>query len=207
MNGDGTIVPGHWVARIWSLSCMSRGCRLTPLFILLAIVVSSCGFQPLYGPRGTGSEVLKVLSVIKIEPIGGRLGQYLHNQLLDLLSPTGVPPKPVYRLVVKLHETRTPFGIARDESVSRYTLSLRMDFVLYPIGKKRPIDKGFVRAVASYNVIRVDYASLVAERDAQKRATRQLAQDLRVRLALFLVTAGPVTVKSDLKSALKAAKP
>ena len=52
-------------------------------------VVAGCGFEPLHA-RKTGAAP-SLLAKIRIEPITDRIGQQLHNLLLDRLNPKGRP--------------------------------------------------------------------------------------------------------------------
>ena len=76
------------------------------------LLVSSCGFQPLYVQRDNSSSwyfsdkfdtsIVEELAKIKVVAIKDRFGQQMRNHLLDLLTPKGVPSNPQYRLVVEV---------------------------------------------------------------------------------------------------------
>ena len=57
------------------------------------LVLSGCGFEPLYGRFGDSS-IADDLARIKIQAIGGRSGQLLRNHLLDGLTPKGELTRP-----------------------------------------------------------------------------------------------------------------
>ena len=85
-----------------------KKCRVLFLFLL----VSACGFQPLYVEKKHNNawyfsgdfdtSITQEMSQIKVEPIEERFGQLVRNELLDSLTPRGVPSHPKYRLYVEL---------------------------------------------------------------------------------------------------------
>ena len=85
-----------------------KKCRVLFLFLL----VSACGFQPLYVEKKHNNawyfsgdfdtSITQEMSQIKVEPIEERFGQIVRNELLDSLTPRGVPSHPKYRLYVEL---------------------------------------------------------------------------------------------------------
>ena len=82
------------------------------LGLLTITLVSACGFEPLYVQRDTSSSwyfggktdtsITAEMSKVKIDPIADRFGQQLRNNLLDLVTPRGMPKNPQYRLQVRL---------------------------------------------------------------------------------------------------------
>jgi LPS-assembly lipoprotein len=152
------------------------------LAILLAL--GACGFQPLYGPRGT-TEVPGEFAAIEIQPIQDRLGQELHNNLLDLLNPRGEPTAPKYELVVTLSENREELAVQKTAFATRANLTMTASFSLRESKTKKPVFGGSSVAISGYDVLRSDFATLAAEKDARSRALLQVAEDIRTRLALY----------------------
>ena len=46
--------------------------------------------------------------------------------------------------------------------------------------------RGTARSIASYNVVRSDFANTAAERDAELRLARELSDEISLRLAVAL---------------------
>ena len=63
-----------------------------------AAALVGCGFQPLHSRNAGGSAAR--LAEIRIMPIADRIGQQLHNLLLDKLTPMGPPAVARYVLRV-----------------------------------------------------------------------------------------------------------
>ena len=47
------------------------------------------------------------------------------------------------------------------------------------------VSSGTTRSVAAFNVVRSDFATLSAERDAERRAVRDVGDEISTRLAVF----------------------
>jgi LPS-assembly lipoprotein len=154
------------------------------LAVAFLLALGACGFQPLYGPRGT-TDVPDEFAAIEIQPIRDRLGQELHNNLLDLLNPKGEPTKPKYELVVTLSENRQELAVQKTAFATRANLTMTAQFTLRDSKTKKPLAGGSSIAVSSYDVLRSDFATLAAEKDARSRALLQVAEDIRTRLALY----------------------
>ncbi len=152
---------------------------------LLLLALSGCGFQPLYGERPDGPQVRSEMARIEIGAIADRVGQQLQNHLLDRLNPRGQPKLPLYHLEVKLSERKTGLAVETDDTVSRINLALSAAFELQRKADKAALFKGTARVVAAYNITRSEYANLVSERDAKRRAARALADDVKTRLAVY----------------------
>ena len=154
----------------------------------LAVAVSligACGFRPLHG-GGSRSEVAAELSNVRVQAIPDRLGQQVHNQLLDRVNPLGRPADTRYVLIVGLRDNIQELAVQRSEIATRANFRLNATYSLIDAATNERIfsDRSFV--VSSYNILSADFATLVAERDAQERAAEQIAENIAARLALFL---------------------
>ena len=136
--------------------------------------------------RPRGAHKRPRLPKIAVAPIPDRLGQVLHNHLLDRLSPGGAPSKPKYRANVSLSVSKEGLAIARDESATRYNVTLTAEYSLLLMATGESVLNGQARSIATYDVVTSDYATLVAERDAKLRAARKISDELKTRIAVFL---------------------
>jgi LPS-assembly lipoprotein len=151
-----------------------------------AVVLAACGFRPLYG-NSAGSEASADLASVGIAPIADRIGQQLHNHLLELINPRGRPLQPRYTLRVRLSEGIEHLAVRKSELSTRANLRLVASFSLSPAGGATPLVEGSSVVVSSYNILKADFATLIAEKDARARAAREIAQDIRARLAVFFL--------------------
>ena len=155
---------------------------------LLAVMLaaSACGFQPLYRTAELGPDILAELAAMRIAPRDDRVGQLVRNNLLDLVTPLGEPAAPRYLLTVTISERREGVAIARDASVTRFNLTLAATYELQDLRTRTEAARGAARATASYNVLRSEFANVIAERDAETRAARVIAEEIKGRLSIQL---------------------
>ena len=140
------------------------------------------------GPRE--SSVVAALAGVYIAPIGDRIGQQLRNHLLDQLTPAGTPSKPDYILEITLREQREGLAIRKDETVTRFNLTLRARFALFDQQTRQPIFRGATQSIAAYNVVESSFATLVAEQDAEARTVRGVSEEIRNQLSIFFKRRG-----------------
>lgn len=161
------------------------GARMMQAGVLLGLLLAlgACGFQPLYGSRGA-TNTPDEFAAIEIQPIKDRIGQELHNNLLDMLNPRGEAAAPKYELVVTLTENREELAVQKTAFATRANLTMTASFTLREGKTKKGVTGGSSVAVSSYDVLRSDFATLAAEKDARSRALLRIAEDIRTRLAL-----------------------
>lgn len=151
---------------------------------LLAGLVNGCGYRPLYGSDG-GSAVVEELSRIKVVTIDNRIGQQLHNLLLDRLNPEGRPDVEAYRLDVRATVTTSELGLRFTEIATRAQLTLQSTFSLVDLETGKILVSGHARSINSYNIPDSEYAKVVAEQDAAERAVREVSDEIKTRLSLY----------------------
>ena len=151
------------------------------------ILFTNCGFQPLYGtPSGQKrAGTVADMSYVAAATIPDRSGQLVRNQLLDRLHPLGAAKRPLFRLQVKLDESREGVAFEQDDSATRFNLRLSAQFELIDTRKGVSLLKGHTRAIAAYNVVRSDYANLISQRDALQRAADSLADSIQRQIVIY----------------------
>jgi LPS-assembly lipoprotein len=152
------------------------------LAALLAAVLAGCGFRPLYAPVADGPA--EQLAAIEVAVIPDRAGQALRNQLTDLLDPdrAGVPGR--YRLEVRLEEERDEVAVERSGFATRANLRVSADITLLDKADGAVLLRTSSRAVSSYNLVDSKFTTLTSGEAARTRAVREIAQDIRRRLAV-----------------------
>ena len=150
-----------------------------------ALALSACGFHPLYAVGTTPEGVSTYLNQVYVEPIPGRQGVHLRNQLMDALTPAGTPSAAAYRLMIKLEDLKEGLAIRTDTQITRYNYALTAKYELRDSVSGEVLDHGTARAIAAYNVVGSQFATQSAERDAQERAAREVGEDIRLRLGIY----------------------
>ena len=160
-------------------------------FVLSALILSSCGFRPVYGPAGEkASSPVDQLANIRIEPLQDRDGQQLHNYLRDRLNPNGQPMQPAYRLEVLLSSSSDVVAFREDATATRTNLTLRSKFVLRSVEDGRALYSDQVEIITSYNLLDAAYPTIVARSDAVERGLLELSDDITLRLAVYFSAEG-----------------
>lgn len=160
--------------------------------VMLALVVSGCGFHPLYGDTGATAETAEKLAAIYVDPIpDNKLGYELRNELIDLFDASGDPSKDIYRLRVTLNTKSEGVAIQNDAAITRYNDTLTVSYSLTD-AKGQVITKGIETGLSAYNVVTSPYATQTAQQSADKNAAIDIAYRIRTDLAVYFAqTAGP----------------
>lgn len=163
---------------------------------LLLPALAGCGFQPLNSRTATDGGAsagakgsLDELAAIRIAPLSDRAGQEMHNLLRDRLNPSGQPAAPKYELVVQLSESIREVALESDETATRADLSITANYSLRRFDTQKLVSSGRSRSVSSYNILEKQFASTISESDARSRTLRDIADDIRIRLAAYFNSA------------------
>ena len=125
------------------------------------------------------------LQSIFIPVARGRVEQLVYNNLRDRLNPLGVPKQPRYRLDYTVLIVKQPVAFAKDETATRLNIRVSVTFSLKDLRSNKVAFNGTTRALAAYNVLRSQYATLAGEQNAEDRAVREVSDEIRLRIAAF----------------------
>ena len=154
--------------------------------LLAAGGLSGCGFQPLYAKNPTENTVYNQgFPQVDVGQIDNRLGQILRNELVDRINPRGVARSPTYRLEVAAKERRSDIVILRDSTATFAKFIVEVKWSLIDLQSNQVVTKGSNQRTSSFSISSSEYAILQAEKDARLRAATELAEDIRLRLALY----------------------
>lgn len=156
--------------------------------IATAIIVAGCGFRPMYATDDPGAgrvDVPSNLQNIFIPASRGRVEQLVYNNLRDRLNPLGVPRQPRFRLDYSVSVLKQPLAFAKDETATRQNVRVSVAFSLKNSSDNAVAFSGTVRALAAYNILRSQYATLAAEQNAEDRAIREVSDEIRLRIASY----------------------
>jgi LPS-assembly lipoprotein len=155
------------------------------LLALALLPLAACGFHPLYSEAVQRQENPQ-LAGIMVTPIPDRYGQQLELALREALNPEGLTVKPLYRLDVGVQIQRIDLGIQRDASSARGRINAYATLSLFDVATNRQIYVSRTQSTSAFNILQDGYAAEVAEEDARTRTVRDLTDQIRLRLALFL---------------------
>ncbi|HWE20300.1 MAG TPA: LPS assembly lipoprotein LptE [Hyphomicrobiaceae bacterium] len=159
------------------------------LIVCVAAALTACGdggFRPLYAPSGMGGGVSERMKEVDFAPIPGRVGQRIRNDLIFESTGGGYPAPPQYRFEVVLKEDVTSTLVNISGQVSGAVYSAQASFRLIDAREKKVVFQGTSYARAPFERFESIYSNVRAREDAENRAARTIAEDLKTRLAAYL---------------------
>jgi LPS-assembly lipoprotein len=162
-----------------------RGKMLRFIMLLLMLPLAACGFHPLYAESHRVADE-PALAAIRVMPIADRMGQQLELSLREQLNPRGLSVEPRYRLSVTLAVARADLGIQRDATATRGQVNVTASIVLADAKTSAVLYRGAAHSLSAFNVVNDAFAAQVAQDDSDSRTVRDLADEIRTRLAIFL---------------------
>lgn len=154
----------------------------------LLLLLGGCGLRPLYGGGGSGA-VAQALRSVEVAPIEGRAGWMVRTDLQDRLG-ARAPGDVRYRLEVELDDDITGFGIRSDDSVTRERRTLRARYRLVDAALGTVLLDATAGSDAGIDVVSSEYATVAAEQTALERLSRELADQIVARVALYASRGG-----------------
>jgi len=152
--------------------------------LLTCLIISGCGFNPIYGNRGQASTNYE-FSYVAVASIKNRIGQKLRNNLLHQLRVSGQLREKKYNLIVELEESTQSLAVRKSAFATRANLKVTAKYRLESSRSSKPLLQTSEHATVSYNIYNSEFATLVARRNAHDRAIRSLGTDIIIRLAIF----------------------
>ncbi len=176
--------------------------RFTRLLLALALagLVAGC-FQPLYGDQNVvgGTGVRDKMSAVDVVPVvtaqPGRLprvGGEVRNELIYQLTGGGAPNTTGYKLFINISSTN--LQVIADASTNRSDVQnygIDASFRLVEVGTGKQVVTGSTFSRVSYDTPGQEqrFAGVRGLRDAENRAAKVIAENIRSRLASYF-TAG-----------------
>jgi LPS-assembly lipoprotein len=160
---------------------------------LVATMLAGCMFQPMYAQTplfGSGPSLRDALRNVEVASIEGRIGNELRNDLIyELTGGDGNQIDAPYRLTL-IANVSSFEPIIDTESGRPVVQMVSFDVVykLHDVVKDRIVltEKALARVSLDRNQQR--FAALRAQRDAENRAAKVVAEQIRSRLAAFFLT-------------------
>ncbi|BBD99419.1 hypothetical protein SAMIE_1029200 [Sphingobium amiense] len=162
--------------------------RILPLLVL-PMILTACGLRPVYGGGGQGP-VAQALGNVEVAPIQGKGGWLVRNALHDRLAAMQGGSGPRYRLVVKLDDDISGFGLRADAAITRERRTLRARYQLIDEATGAQVLDDTAGSDAGIDVTSSEYATIAAEDTALERLSQTVADQIVTRLALFSRRAG-----------------
>lgn len=183
----------------WLESHRSRRIAVTLAGVLCLGGITGGCFHPLYGdPSLTGSPAvapaLAAVDVAQIPAPGGspesRVAVEVRNQLLFDILGGAEPPPPTHRLTMRMTSTRLSVIVDVNSGLADVeNFGLNVYFTLSDVKTGKPVMTGQTFARVSYTDpgFTQRFARQRAIRDAENRSAKEIADNVRARLASYFV--------------------
>ncbi|WP_173934213.1 LPS assembly lipoprotein LptE [Chelativorans sp. Marseille-P2723] len=165
--------------------------------ILALALAGGCTVRPLLAtqPGVAGAEsALPALAAISVLPVDTRHAQEVRNHLIFLLRGGGAEPAaPRYQLSLSVGRTVTSAALIQvggEDEPSAGTVSLTGTYTLRETASGETIARGRQEVSASFDRPPQEYAVIRAQRDAEDRAARELAELIRLGIAQAVAGGG-----------------
>lgn len=154
------------------------------------LLMTGCGFTPLYATNGTGSS----LASIDIRPpksntfyngvTTDRTGFLLRQSLVDELTSRDAGP-PRYVLDTTITERRFPRGVRVNNVANQYEINMTVAYVLTDSVTGKVATQGSSAVLVTYDSADPPYAGTIGAQNGDERAAQQAAIQVRLALARF----------------------
>jgi LPS-assembly lipoprotein len=155
--------------------------------VAAALLLGGCSLRPLYAGGGSGA-VAQTLQSVAIAPIDGRAGWLVRTALQDRLGSSGSVLR--YRLEVELDDQIAGYGVRSDDVITRERRTLRARYRLLDASLGTVVVDATASADAGIDVVSSEYATVAAEQTALERLSKELADQIVSRLALYASRSG-----------------
>ncbi len=144
----------------------------------------------MYGGAAVGGAgASEKLAQVDISTIPGRVGQQIRNEFIYQASGGGARPEPVYRLEIAVRESLTSTFIDETGDARAQIYNLDASFKLIRIADSQVVLEGVSYSRAAFDRFNSIYSNVRARQEAETRAAKTVAEDLRTRISAFVSTA------------------
>ena len=165
--------------------------RRSVVWLLAAALplISACTVRPLYSNTADAVQpgVTADLSSISIKPVETRYAQELRNHLIFAFNGgAGQPAAARYTLtlfVTAVNESGAVVQIANENEPTAGTVIMTARYQITDTASGDKVADGRRQISSAYDVPRQEFAAIRAQRDAENRAARELAELLKLAIA------------------------
>lgn len=163
--------------------------RASIALIAASVMLTGCGFQPLYSGSG-GTSIAQGLASVDVPSIPGRGGWLVRNALTERFGAGGDAASnnasARYRLDVRLDDALEALGVLNDDTISRERRILRARYQLIDLITGEIVLDATAGSDAGIDVVSSEYATIAAEQTALENLAKEVADQMTTRIALAL---------------------
>jgi LPS-assembly lipoprotein len=169
----------------------SPALALAALAALAGFGLSACGFQPLYGSNTTtasGTRLAEAMSSVDVNPIPGRVGQKVRNELIFANTGGDYAAKSRYKLDIAIKERVIDQLVQISGDARGQVYQLEAHYKLINIANGQTIHEGTAISRAPYNRYQEIFANVRARYNAEDRAATTVAESIKTQIAAYLAS-------------------
>ena len=153
-------------------------------FIFTCLLLSGCGFSPLYKHNETENENLSAhFSALDIQASDTRIHQQLRNLLLEQIDVHKQNNEKRYILSFDIEVSETPLGLRNDHAPARHILRIKTSYMLKNTLTQKIIDHGFVVKQSQYPTDQSGFVNRLAREKAMSYNLHNVRNHIYRRLA------------------------
>lgn len=156
-----------------------------------ALGLAGCGFQPLYGSNTTtasGTRLSEAMASVDVQPIPGRVGQTVRNELIFANTGGNYAAAQRYQLRIALRERDIKQLVRIDGDARGEVYQLEASFKLIDSSNGAVLYQGEAISRAPYTRFQEVFSNVRARYDAQNRAARTVSESIKTQVAAFLAS-------------------
>ncbi|MEM9968237.1 MAG: LPS assembly lipoprotein LptE [Pseudomonadota bacterium] len=142
----------------------------------LALLITACGFEPVYGPSG-GGRVLQ--NTVLVDEPSEQRAYLLTREIEERLGRSDTPR---YALSLDIMTDQQGLAIDREGNIDRFNLIGTVNYALRDLTNGQIATSGTVSSFTSFSGTGTTVVSLAGEQDARERLMTILADQIVTRL-------------------------
>lgn len=151
------------------------------VFIILSIIIlSSCGFKPMYAKNSNNSDLLHQVQLVEVSGKDAPRAERIISELIKHSS------NPQYYLKINVEQSMNAIGVQKDSTNTRYQLRVTFKYQLFEASTYNIIDRGQIYLYSSYDIVDQDFQNYIAERYTSDNILYELSKELRNKLILVI---------------------
>lgn len=155
--------------------------------VALSAMLAGC-FRPMYAQKYSGGTVTEEFSRIHVSEVDTRFAQQVRNELIFDFTGDGRQTGSDYRLNLGVTRSVTSMIVNPSRDADVRVIVMRARFSLTEQATGVVLFSGETESRASYEFNRQLFSNERAKIDAENRAARTVAEDIRLRLGAFFAS-------------------
>ena len=170
-----------------------RQFRIHLIGLVTIMLIAGCTVEPL-NPKiaatsGDPDVASNQLSNVEIKEVSTRVAQQVRNQLIFGLNGGGKPASPDYSVGLTVTSSAVDLVVlTQTKSPTAAQVTVTASYIIRDAKTEEVIGTGTRSAIASYDRTSQSFANQRAERDAENRAAKEVAEILKFTIAQVIVT-------------------